>query len=104
MKKIVITILLGTFSLGFFLKPGYAQLNKDIQYIRGYVVSVDMAHHTLAIKEGNSPTSPVKTFDITGARLNGNLAKGQDVFVIVPVKSNKAKSVRIIPPAKPGKK
>ena len=95
MKKILAIIMGMIFSV-IFLSMANAQLNKDIQYIRGFVVSIDMVKKVIAVKEGSAANSPVKTFDISEARLNGQLARGQDVFVIVPVKSTKAKSVRII--------
>ena len=70
-----------------------AQLNKDIQYIRGIIVSVDDKKNILILRQGDGVS---KTFDISQARRNGELVVGQDVFVIAPVDSNKAKSIRII--------
>src|SRR5437870_1112296 len=73
----------------------FAQLNKDIQYLRGNIVSVDHKKNILVLREGGV-AGQTKTFDISQARRNGELIAGQDVFVIVPVNSNKAKSIRII--------
>ena len=71
----------------------FAQLNKDIQYIRGIIVSVDQKKNILVMRQIDGTT---KTFDISQARHNGELIDGQDVFVIASVGSNQAKSIRII--------
>ena len=91
MKKKIIILFLGLFMISGMPVLTNAQLNKDVQYIRALVVSINEAKHELTVKD--LQTNSLKTFDISLARYSP-LAKDQEVFVIVPVGSNKAKSIR----------
>ena len=93
MKKFLL-ILLTILGLNFsVMSNGYAQLSHDMRYIRGVVLKIDGQHH-LTIKEDQ--TGAMSTFDIKSARQPKNLQVGQEVFVIAPLKSNIAKSIRLV--------
>jgi hypothetical protein len=93
MKKVIVTFL-AILAVHFsFINSGHAQLKRDIRYVRGTIVHVDYQKKSLTVKD--SSTSSTIVFDISLARQPDHLTQGQEVFVIAPLDSNKAKSIRI---------
>ena len=93
MKKNIFILLAVLFFSFVAFNSSFAQLKRDVQYVRGKVVSMDNVKKTLVIRVNDKDA---KTFDIAQARITGQLALGQDVFVIAPINSNHAKSVRVV--------
>jgi hypothetical protein len=93
MNRTKVFIVVFVFTL-VWVNLSFAQLSKDIKYMRGTIVSLDENKKILIIRDGTS--GPTQTFDISAARRSADLRRGQEVFVITPLNSNKAKSIRIL--------
>ena len=78
--------------LGFMLSPGaFAQLNKDVEYYKGKIISYDQQHHKIIVQRADGAQ---RTFSLDGARYP-SLFVNNIVIVIVPYGSDRARSVRM---------
>ena len=90
MKKSIFIIFIFCLAV-MFAVPSHAQLRKDIEYVRGTIISVDNTNKKITIKDSHS--GAMRTYSIDGSRVLVPLSKGSEVLIIAKIGSTVAMTV-----------
>jgi len=91
MKNLKIVVLVMALIVGL-ASPSFAVLRKDLQTLKGKVVSISVNRAEITVRDGNSG----KDVSFTGRIVDPSIVIGSEVLIMYKVGTNTAKSIHLV--------